>query len=222
MSRARATIWAFAAAGGRCHDRGHAARTRAPRLRRRRPRARSFADFGMLRRSAVLSSRAMGGALDVHRASGTDVAVRLPARRPGGINPSGRCNDPWRCGHRRDAAGVEPAPSPSTRCSAIMRGGAPTRSRSSMRRTGRSSPMARRDRLSYAEADRIGHGHRRAAAPHGAADRRRHRHPVAEHRREAFSTMLGVLRAGMIAAPLPLLGAAPKPSPRWRASAPRR
>ena len=39
---------------------------------------------------------------------------------------------------------------------------------------------------------------------------------------ESILATLGVLRAGMIAASLPLLAAAPKPSPRWRASAPKR
>src|SRR4029077_8367752 len=64
----------------RRHDRRHAARRRPRRLCRRRARARPRADLRLLCGAAVLSAAAMGGALDLCRASGADFAVRFSAR----------------------------------------------------------------------------------------------------------------------------------------------
>ncbi len=80
-ARDRATIWARAALADRRHDRRPcSARPRAPhRLGRRRARARPRPHLRFLCRAAVLSSRAMGGALVLRRPSGANVALRLPA-----------------------------------------------------------------------------------------------------------------------------------------------
>ena len=53
-------------------------------------------DLRLLRGAAVLSSRAMGGALDLYRSIPAARRCSATSRKPGGINPNGRCNDPRR------------------------------------------------------------------------------------------------------------------------------
>ena len=203
-SRARATIWACAA---RAVDAMIAAMLRA----------RERADFvaavraldrvlmsGMLRRSAVLSSRAMGGALGVHRASGADVAVRLPA---GDLVASTEAGAAMILGDPAIAA-TPPAPSPN-----------PVTIDEVFRRLARRRPdaLALADapnretftdgaprRLTYAEADRmvtaIAGRLRQMGLPTDAIIGIQLPNIV-----ESILAMLGVLRAGMIAASLPLL-----------------
>ena len=169
-------------------------------FRRRHPRARPGAAVGLLCGAALFSARAMGGALGANRASLTDVPVRLfagnlVAERPQALR---RWHDP-----RRDQPG-------------IWHHHDPRRSVSSRRRP--SSRRARADRP--AEPRRL---HRwRAAQPDLRASRPRNLGVAARLRSFGLPTdavvamqlpntvdsivaLLGILRAGMIAAPLPLL-----------------
>ena len=173
------------------------------RFRCRRTRARPRADLRMLRRAAVLSAGAMGGALDLDRASRPHIAVRLSA---GNLVVSTQAGAAMILGEPQAPTTSRAGPDPVTidevfRRHAQRRPDAlalddPRQPRDFHRRRA-ASPHLRRSRPHR-------HGHRRAAARMGL--------PTdavvgiqLPNIAENFLATLGVLRAGMIAAPLPLL-----------------
>ena len=168
---------------------------RARRIHRGGPRARPRADVGILRRAALSPAGAVGRALDHDRASGRDLAVRLFAGilvarasqmilgdPKTEIVPATTLDDMFRrtAARRPDAIALADPPNRES-----FTDGAPRR-------------------LTYAEADR--------AISAIASQLRQLRLQTDSivgiqlpNTVESVLTILGVLRAGMIAAPLPLL-----------------
>ena len=147
------------------------------------------------------SARTMGGALDQHRASGATTSLfgYLPetwwraAMRPSVILGDGSSYDP------------SPTAGPrSTICSGAPSRAVRTRSRCAIRPTGRASPTASRaaspTRRPTASSSAIAGRLRRLGLPTDSVVGLQLPNTV-----ESVLTLLGVLRAGMIAAPLPML-----------------
>src|ERR1019366_1626383 len=181
--------------GGRRHDRRHAQRHQPRRFRRRQPRARPRAAVRLLRGAALFPAQTMDSQLDTNQASLADFLVRLSA---GNLVARGRqmilsdtqqaegtgatLDDLFRrAGVRRpDALALIDPPNGET-----ITGGAPRR-------------------LTYAEADRaisaLAAKLRRLSLQTDMVVAMQLANTV-----DSVIALLGVLRAGMIAAPLPLL-----------------
>ena len=180
----------------RRHDRGAAQGPRARRIRLGGARARPPADLRVLRGPAVSSSRAMGGALDHHRASGNDLAVRLSAGNM--VAAAMILGDP-QTAHVQEG---EPATlddlfrqAAARRPDAIALCDPPNRL---------SFTDGEPRRLTYAQADHIvsaiaGRLRRLGLATDSIVALQ------LPNTAESVLALLGVLRAGLIAAPLPLL-----------------
>ena len=136
-------------------------------------RARPRLDFRLLRRAAVLSAGAMGGAVVLHRSIRRGLRCTDICRKPGGVSRRERCNDPRRCSacHCAGSGGAEPRDArryfPPRCAAAAGRAGA-----------GRSAKPHDVHRRRAAAADFCrsrphGDGDRRPAAANGARHRRR-------------------------------------------------